>query len=91
MRATLAIVCVVFLLWTGYVQSNIQRSVTDLRSVVIELRKETKMATLTATWKTEDNITHTVTTNQQEDESSDAFSARHKALVDAAKALFPPV
>ena len=46
----------------------------------------------TASWKDADGITHTVSTPRNgPSEPIDEWAARHKANVDALKALFPPV
>lgn len=54
-----------------------------------ELSTENDMATCTTQWTSNGDV-QTVNTTQLEGESIDALVARHKALVDAMKAVYPP-
>ena len=48
------------------------------------------MAQLKAEWTDAAGVKHTVTTTQLDGEAVDAFVQRHKTIVDAYKAAFPP-
>ena len=45
---------------------------------------------VSSSWVDADNVTHTVTTSQQDGETWEEMLARHKDRVDAAKAIWPP-
>ena len=67
--------------YTGY-------RVTRLEQTIERIFGDETM-TLTTTWKS-GNMTHTVTTPREGDETAAAHSARHKEAVEALKALYPP-
>lgn len=52
--------------------------------------EEDAMQVLETSWKDADNVTHTVKTPRNADETLDAWTARHQAAVAALQAIYPP-
>ena len=52
--------------------------------------EEEEVQTYTANWTDASNIEHEVKTTREDGESQTAWANRHKAAVDALKALYPP-
>jgi hypothetical protein len=46
--------------------------------------------TYVTTWKDAEGLQHTVNTPREDEETKEAWAARHKESVDALKELFPP-
>lgn len=66
-------------------------TLTRLANLVSQLQDQlANMDPFVTTWTDAENLTHTVTTHRDGTETMAEWADRHKAAVDALKAVFPP-
>lgn len=73
----------------GITLANMAKHNDILNHLEEQQREEMATMRLSSTW-TSEQVAHTLTSTPREGETVEAWALRHKAAVDAAKAVFPP-
>lgn len=92
MRALLILASVALVVCTAWFHFGVQATVTELKELSSELRKEAAvMDPLINTWVTAGPMTVEVRTDWRDDDTIQSQAARHFERVKAQKTLQPPI